>query len=37
MREALTEIASDLPEAMFTAFVVGMFITCVFVWCGILS
>jgi hypothetical protein len=27
----------DLPEAIFTAFVVGMFLTMIFVFCGVLS
>jgi len=30
----IREILEDLPEAMFTAFVVGMFVACVGVWAG---
>jgi succinate dehydrogenase hydrophobic anchor subunit len=33
----MREILLDLPEAMFTAFVVGMFVTMIFVFCGVLS
>lgn len=34
MREVAREIVLDLPEAMFTAFVVGMFTVCIAVWSG---
>jgi len=28
----IREILSDLPHALFTAFVVGMFLACISVW-----
>lgn len=37
MRDFLIEIAGDLPEAMFCAAAVGVFVGAVFVWCGVLA
>jgi len=37
VREVLHEIISDLPEAMFCAAAVGVFIGAIFVWCGVLA
>lgn len=37
MRDALLEIAADLPHAMFCAAVVGLFVSMIAVWSGILA
>ena len=33
----IREIIEDLPAALFTAFVVGMFLTMVMVWCAVIQ
>lgn len=37
MKEALIEIARDLPHAMFCAAVVGLVLACIGVWSGVLT